>query len=438
MSRAGRLLCFVGLILAAAALDTRAEADGPKIRTGLDLEYEYFSYAASLGGERVDDRNAFTAKPRLDWSPGAGFLLHASVLMRKDRSEEERSRVYLFDGSLGVLRERWSLNIGREILSWGRTDSLRPTDVFQRHDWTDLIEDRVEATSVVRFTYSRGRGTLEAVWAPVFTRDIVSYADDNRWTGLPDAGDVPGVGTVSLTFDADSRQRPPATLASGQGGIRFSGTAGGWDYAFMGYYGYDRVPTFTRMELETVDPVARTATVRLVPAHKRIAVVGGDFAKAVSRWTLRGESAYTRTADLDPGIVGFNDPYLRFTGGADRSFSSSTGPQSASIGLQYAYDSEPKQAEPLATRDIDPLLHPFRHALAVNAQIHFTDALHFNLKGCRNLVERDYLLQEEFVWKPSDAMTIIVGADALGGRPDTFFGRYRKNDRLRIRIAFSF
>jgi len=44
----------------------------------------------------------------------------------------------------------------------------------------------------------------------------------------------------------------------------------------------------------------RTATIRLLPSHKRITVVGGDFAKAISRWTVRGEAAYTFTADLDP------------------------------------------------------------------------------------------------------------------------------------------
>jgi hypothetical protein len=370
--------------------------------------------------------------------PRTDVLLHAALLMRKDFSEEERSRIYAYDGFLSLERERWSFSIGREVLSWGRADSLRPTNVFQRHDYTDLIEDRVEATDVLRVTFSRGKGTIEGVWAPVFTPDIVSYAADNRWTGLPTETDVPGVGQVSLTFDEDPQRRPPATLASGQVGVRFSGTAGGWDFAGMGYYGYDRVPTITRREVETLDQAAQTATIRLLPIHKRITVFGADFAKAISRWTVRGEAAYTLTADLDAGTIGINDPYFRFTGGADRTISSTQSAQSLSFGIQYALDTEPKQPGPLTAQEVNPLLHPFRHALVVNSTWRFTDSVQFAFRGYVNLVEHDFVLQQEIAWKPIDSMTIVAGGDLLGGQPTAFFGQYRDNDRVRFRISYTF
>lgn len=436
-----RVVCLLvpALVLASGAPVARADDEGPaKVRLGLYLEYEYFSYLTSLGGEVVDSRNAFTAIPRLDWTPRTDLRIHASVLMRKDFSEEERSRIYAYDAFMSLDRATWSFSIGREVLSWGRTDSLRPTNVFQRHDYTDLIEDRVEATDVVRVAWNLGHGTLEGIWAPVLNPDIVSYAPDNRWTGLPPVTDVPGVGQVSLTYHADTQQRPPADLSSGQVGIRFSGTTGGWDYAGMGYYGYDRVPTTTLHEVEAQDPVALTATILLVPTHERITVVGGDFAKAIGRWTVRGEAAYTRTTDLDPGTTGVNDPYVRFTGGADRTISSTTSAQSLLFGIQYALDTEPEQPGPLDTQEVNPWLHPFRQALVVNSTWKFTDAVQLDFKGYVNLVENDYLVQPQIVWTPIDAMTIVVGGDALGGQPTTFFGQYRNNDRLRFRISYTF
>ena len=438
MTRDRRVLWLLWLILGVGVPDARAGEEPSKVRLGVYLEYEYFSYLTSLGGEVVDSRNAFTAIPRLDWAPHHDLLLHASVLMRKDFSEEERSRIYAYDAFMSLERETWSFSIGREVLSWGRADSLRPTDVFQRHDYTDLIEDRVEATDVVKVTFSRGTGTLEGVWAPVFTPDIVSYAADNRWTGLPATTDVPGVGQVSLTYDEDSQQRPPATLASGQVGIRFSGTTGGWDYSGMGYYGYDRVPTITLHEVETQDPAAQTATIRLVPTHKRITVFGGDFAKAISRWTVRGEAAYTLTADLDPGTTGINDPYFRFTGGADRTISSTTSAQSFLFGIQYALDTEAEQPGPLDTQEVNPWLHPFRQALVVNTSWKFTESVRFDFRGYVNRVEHDYLVRPEFVWTPIDSMTIVIGSDVLGGQATTFFGQYRDNDRLRLRMSYTF
>jgi len=438
MTRPGPLLCLVGILSAAGALDARAGDEPARLRFGAYLEYEYFSYLTPLGGEVVDSRNAVTATPRLDWTPRDDVRVHASVAMRKDFSEEERSRIYAYDAYLSLERERWALSIGREVLSWGRTDSLRPTNVFQRHDYTDLIEDRVEATDVVRLTLSRGHTTLEGIWAPVFTPDIVSYAPDNRWNGLPAVVDVEGVGPVSLTFDEGPHEPPPATLSSGQVGLRFSGTAGGWDYAGMGYYGYDRVPTITLATLVTFDQAAQTATVRLTPMHERITVVGGDFAKALSAWTMRGEAAYTFTADLAPDLTGVNDSYVRFNGGVDRSISSTRSAQSFMFGIQYAFDSEPKQPGPLNQQNVNPLLHPFHQALVVNSTWKFSESVQFNFKGYVNLVEYDYVLQPEIAWKPIDSMAIVLGGDVLSGQTTSFFGQYRDNDRLRCRISYTF
>jgi hypothetical protein len=436
-TRAGVLLGLLGLALAGGA-GARADDEPSKVRFGADLQYEYFSYLTSLGGEVVDSRNAVTAIPRVDWTPSTDLRLRGSLLMRKDFAEEERSRIYAYDAYLSLERESWGFSIGREVVSWGRADSLRPTNVFQRHDYTDLIEDRVEATDVVRLTLSRGNSLLEGVWAPVFTPDIISYAPDNRWNGLPAMIDVEGVGPVNLSFDEAHRRSPARTVASGQVGLRFSGTAGGWDYAGMTYYGYDRVPTYMLAALKSYDQAAQAATLELTPVHKRITVVGGDFAKALSAWTVRGEAAYTFTADLSSDLTGINDPYYRFSGGIDRTISSTRSAQSLSFSLQYVFDSEPAQPGPLDQQNVNPMLHPFHQAVVVNSTWKFTESVRFNLKGYVNIVEYDFVLQPEIVWKPIDSMAIVLGGDTLSGKTTTFFGQYRDNDRVRCGIAYTF
>lgn len=438
MTHRRRVLCLLGLVLATGVRGARAGDESAELRFGVYLEYEYFSYLTSLGGEFADDRNAITARPWLDWTPQDGVRLHAAATARKDFSEEDRTDTYAYELFLGVEREKWSLTIGREIMTWGRADSLRPTDVFRRHDYTDLIENREEATDVVRATFNLGPGTLEGVWAPLLNPDIVSYAPENRWTGLPTEIGVPCVGQIDLTFVEGPQQTPPATLHSGQVGIRYSGTSGGWDFAGMAYYGFDRVQTFTLFEVESFLPVARTATIRLFPIHERITVVGADFAKAISRWTVRGEAAYTRTTEPDPRMRGINEPYYRFSGGVDRTISSAGSARSFWFSLQYAFDSEPEQTLPPNRRNVNPWLHPFRHAFIVSSIWKFTEDVQFNLKGYLNVVDDDFVVQPEIAWKPIDSMIIILGGDVIGGETTTFFGRYRDNDRVRLGIAYTF
>ncbi len=434
--RSGALL--LGLLLAAGPSIAAAEEEPSKVRFGLSLEYEHFSYLAGTGGKVVDSRNALTAIPKLDWTPVESLLLHFSPLLRKDFSEEERSRVYPYDAFLNLEREGWSLKVGRQFITWGRADSLRPTDVFKRHDLTDLIENREEATDAVKLDLVRGAWTLEGIWAPVFNPDIVSFRAENRWTGLPAETEVPGVGRVSLSFREDRRQRPPGTLGSGQVGVRLGGSARGWDFTGMYYYGYDRVPTIIRREIASFDPIARAATITLVPIHKRIHVIGGDVATVISGWGLRGEAAYTLTADLDPGVIGINDPYFRFSGGVDRTFSRLPIGESLSVIVQYALDTEPRQPGPLNQQEVDPRLHPFRHALVLNNIWKYTEFIRLNLKAYVNLEQGDFVLQPEISWQPIDSMTVVVGGDVLGGRPNTFFGQFRDNDRIRFRISYAF
>lgn len=441
VARAAAQACGVlllALLLAAGSASAAEEEEPSKVRFGLYLEYEHFSYIIGTGGKLIDMRSAFTAIPKLDWTPAESLVLRLSALLRQDFSEEERSRVDAYDSFLNIEREGWSLKIGRQFITWGRADSLRPTDVFKRHDLTDLIENREAPTDAVKLDLGRGTWTLEGIWAPVFDPDVVSLRAENRWSGLPTTTDVPGVGPVNLTYREDRRQRPPATLRSGQVGLRLSGAAQGWDFAGMYYYGYDRVPTIIRRELTRLDPIAREATITLVPIHKRIHVIGGDTATVISGWGLRGEAAYTLTADLDPGVVGNNDPYFRFTGGVDRTFSRLPVGESLSVIVQYALDSEPRQPGPLNEQEVNPRLHPFRHALVVNNTWKYTEFIRLSFKAYVNLEQADFVLQPELSWQPIDSMTLVVGGDVLGGGRNTFFGQFRDNDRVRFRVSYGF
>ena len=433
--RAGLTILMAMLAVGISTPVTGEEASS--VHFGLHLEYEHFSYLADRGGQLVDSRNALTAIPKIDWAPTDSVLLHFSTLLRQDFSEDSRSQVYPYDAFLSIDREGWSLKVGRQFISWGRADGFRPTDEFKRHDFTDLIENREEAIDAAKLDLAWGSWTLESVWAPVFRPDVISYRPENRWNGLPTATDVPTFGLVNLSFRTAPSQ-PAQTLGTGQVGMRLSGSAQGWDFAGMYYYGYDRVPTFTRRELARFDPLSQTAKITLVPVHKRIQVFGGDVATTFSGFGLRAEAAYTLTSPLGPGVSGTNDPYFRFTGGVDRTFTRLPIGESVLVIVQYAVDTAPQPPIQSLQTEVDPRLHFFQHAMVVNTTWKYTEFVRLGMKTYVNLLQGDYVLQPELAWRPLDPITVVVGGDVLGGRPATFFGQFRENGRIRFRVSYDF
>jgi hypothetical protein len=415
-------------MLAGAAGASAAEPAAPRVR--VPLEYEHFSYLSGRVGPEVDSRNALTAIPEVEWALDKSLFLRFALALRKDFGEDERSRAYPYEGFVDLHRETWAVRLGRQFIPWGRADTLRPTDVFRRRDLTDLVEDRVEAIDALKLNVFAGSWDLEGVWVPVFEPDILSVRPENRWALVPADGQT--------RFREGRREEPPRALESGEAGIRLTGSKGGWDFAAMYYYGYDRTPTFVRQRLIQLDPSTGGATILLVPVHRRIHVVGGDVATVVGRWDLRGEAAYTRTTDANADNPEVDDPYLRFTGGVGRTLSTTPVGETLSVIVQYALDTELPQRGPPNQEERAGLRHFYRHAGVVNATWKYSEFLRLNTKGFLNLEDVDFALQTELSWQPVDALTLAVGADVFGGRRRTFFGRFRDNDRVRFKVSYTF
>lgn len=404
-------------------------SDRPRLRLAVELE----GFAPlDKPPDLKDTRAALTAIPRWDWVKGA-MAVRASALLRKDAAMPERDRVDVYESYVAIDRGVWRATVGRQFVSWGRADSLRPTDVFKRHDVTDLLDSRELPVDVVAVEVSGGVGTLEAVWAPVFDPDIYSLRADNPWTSLPPVVEVPGQGVLKARY-ASTRVTPEKTLGTGQVGARYGATVGGWDFSAMAYTGYDRIPTTTQVSQPTLD--GATVVLPVVPTHNRVEVFGGDVATTLGRWGLRGEAAYVRTRPVASAAGSRNPSYARLTAGADRTWSGLPVGDSLTVITQYALDTTP--ATRAADSAVDPRLHPYRHAAVLHATWRVGGTRQLVVKGYANLQRWDHVMQAEWSWQPWDAVTVAVGGDIIGGPGDAFFGRFARRDRLRLRVAFAF
>ncbi len=435
----GRPAWALILLVAVWASAARAEDQSQLKISGLVL-YENYSYAQRVPGATIDARNELTLRPRVEFSPSQKFDGAASMEFREDASDRGRSKAYLYEAYLNVYFPKWNLTAGRQFIAWGRADTLRPTDLFTRRDYTDLVERREEAIVAVKGDVELGSGMLELVWSPIFEGDILPLAPQNRWFLLPRSLSVASAGPLAAAYQFEDRAEPGNGLESSQVGVRLTGHAGGWDYGLMYAWTLDRIPTYFETRAVQSDLAQGTASVVLVPHYRRLHVFGADFATVLSRIGVRGEAAYTLTENRNGTDDLIDAPYLRVVGGLDYTWNLFGGTELFAI-LQYAADLEvPRRREPNQESPSDPIRfrHFYRRAGLLNAELRISEFLKPVLKAFVNLEKGDFVLQPEIRWVPLDGLAVTVGADLLGGGEGTFFGAFRKNSRARAQLTGRF
>jgi len=333
------------------------------------LLYENFSFLSEQDEQTIDARNELRFTPKFEFTPAETFDALAALEYVEDLSDNTRSKIYLREGYIDLTFDKWDVRVGRQFITWGRADAIKPTDQFKRRDYTDLPEDREEAILAIKGDYYISNWTLEGVLAPIFEEDILPYNIENRWLLLPKTGNIPGQGDTEFNFSyqINLAQRPSETLESSQAGLRLSGDYAGWDFGLMYAYSYDRIPTFVDEELVSIEPEKGEALVVVTPRYKRIHVTGFDWATTLSKLGLRGELAYTITKDRKGSDPKIDDPYLRFVGGIDYNFVDLIKDWDLFTIIQYALDTEvPKRGEPNQEEGSISYRHFYQHAILLN------------------------------------------------------------------------
>lgn len=154
---------------------------------------------------------------------------------------------------LQSLPGRGWVKIGWQSPDWGVTDRIRPTNVLDAYDYTDLTLDdrRVSQIGVdVKWAVDGRRYIFEAVVLPMFTPDRI--AREGAWGVAPEG--------VSIQRDLPS---------NGEESLSVGGRA-----CFNGEFHLCAVATSGRDKLFFVRPVAPTAIELVYP---RLRTYGGDF-----------------------------------------------------------------------------------------------------------------------------------------------------------------
>ena len=177
--------------------------------------------------------------------------------------------------SATIHRGKFTAEIGRQLIRWGKTDILNPTDRFAPKDYlSSVVDTEFLGVTAARVTYESGGNTVDLVWQPWFTPSRTPLLNQ-RWAALP----VQAAG-VSLQ---DAGARYPGTS---QVGARWNHVGAGYEYSLCVFDGYQNLPSFDA----AFTPLPASVTVtRMYP---QLRLYGGDAAVPLRWATVKGEAAY--------------------------------------------------------------------------------------------------------------------------------------------------
>jgi len=135
--------------------------------------------------------------------------------------------------SATIHRGKVTAEVGRQLIRWGKTDILTPTDRFAPRDYlSSVVDTDFLGVSAARVTYESGGDTIDLVWQPWFTPSRTPLLNQ-RWTALP-----PQAEGVSIV---DGGAHYPG---GSQYGARWNHIGSGYEYSLCFFDGNQNLPSF--------------------------------------------------------------------------------------------------------------------------------------------------------------------------------------------------
>ena len=314
----------------------------------------------------------------------------------KDRSRQ-RPMLSLRRLSAQYYRGGLTVEAGKQLVRWGRTDIVNPTDRFAPRDFMTVVDNEFLGIDAVRGTYERGPNTLEVIWAPRLTPSRIPLLTQ-RWF-------VPPAGAPAFEI---RRQVPEGS----QTGVRWS-YVGGVEFAAAYYSGFSNVPSY--------EPIPRQLAVHEFYPEQRM--IGGDIGIPLPWVSIKAEAGYFTSPDsrADEHLLYVIQLERQagewfFVGGYGGDAITEKGPQNG--------DFNPDRG---LTRTI---LGSAGYTIDANRSIAFETAIRDNGDGLWAKAEYTHGIGQH--WRLTAGMTLIRG------EVTDFLGQYRRNSHGLLAVKYSF
>lgn len=311
-----------------------------------------------------------------------------------------------------------TLSAGQKTVSWGSTDAINPVDVLNPRDLSfPLAGEKMPVPLLQATYYIDDTFKVEGVVLPAF---IASQPPAERWQVAPPLTLPPGVQIVERR--APQEERPELALENVQFGLRTSVALNAWDVNLSYFHGFRSLPTMQA----TLVPTGTPGQFALQPllSYDRIDVIGVDFAGVIGPVVLRGEAAYTITADAD---------------GTDPAIGNHSA--QAVLGGEYAFSGGPR----VVLQGIFDYTAPDAGVDEADLDLKFMTALSYQ-PDSRTQLQMAWLqsldgsgaISPQVSYSIADGVTAEASAYVFYGGDGTEFGDWGENSQLRVGVGYAF
>ncbi|MDP4223808.1 MAG: hypothetical protein Q8868_10890 [Bacteroidota bacterium] len=350
------------------------------------------------------------------------------------------SRFDLREAYLTVGGERWKLAVGQKIIKWGRCDFTNPTSKLSPQNMLSRSPDKEDM--------DMGNLLAEASYYPWSAMKVTAIVMPYYRPSVLITEPIPLPANVTIS--------QPATLFTGSGMLSFALKTefrlDRFDWSLSWFEGYDPLPGIA-LTAFTVD------TTKLIPVPHigldikpyKLHMAGMDFETTAGPFGIRGEAAltipflpsktneyvplpelkYAAGLDWAPGIWRFTGEYsgkyvFDFTQALAGSFAETRIDYEALAALfttpgfdlhEYA-----RQQVSSFNRLYNYQLKRSYHSAGLRAEAELANGkLLPSVFTMVNLTTRDLLIMPELKVKPSDGLTISLGAEIYSGRSGSLY-----------------
>ena len=411
----------------------------------LKVTIEYRNYSYIDGNNRGDDRNSISEgrlRVEYDRDIADNMRLYVDALLQVDDDEFTHGFVNDFEDDdlkrnyfnfteafLDIYFTDFDLRLGKQIVTWGKADVSNPTDNINPTDYSNLLDDETIGVVAANLTYYWNDWSLQIVGVPGFTPTRLPPTGTRFGLIPPDRIAVieDPLLPIALHVPIEDPVLPSNTIDNSQYGMRLQTSYSGWDFSVSFYDGMNDFPSTSVRYMDTPFPIPEA----IVPVYNRFRAVGGDFATTCDRWGFHGEAAYL----FFDGNA--EDNRMQYVIGLDYTRSNVLFDHDIFVILEYVGEEVTREGEGFdGGAGLDSLLV---NAIAGNITYEFTEYTKLELIGVVDLYQGDdYYFQPQLIHQMTDDFEITVGLDLIGGPSDTFFGQFKDNDRVFVKLKYTF
>lgn len=295
-----------------------------------------------------------------------------------------------------------TVELGKQLIRWGKADLLNPTDRFAPRDYLNVAQSEYLPVTAAHVTYGTASDTFEAVCTPRFTPSRTPLLNQ-RWAPIPAGLQV---------IDAGAR------LPGGpQFGVRWNHIGARAEYSLSAFDGYNHLPV---IDATLVRPLPPTAS--LARQFARLRSYGGEAAVPLKWVTVKGEAAYFTSPDR------FADEYALYVVQLERQ----AGEWFFTGG--YAGEAVTEKRAPLTFAPdrgmTDAFLGRAGYTIDTNRSASLDAAVRRNGEG--SWVKLEY--SQAF----GQHLRATGGFSWIRGEPGDFLGQYHRNSHFFLTLRYSY